>query len=92
MKAYRAVDRGGSASLSTICRYLKLARNGDLHDAIEDAWLAMQIYLWLHGCPLQRRLRGWLPRAPSNLCHPEIGSYHVARLGLYSPNVRQVNR
>ena len=57
MKAYRALKLGGSAALSAVCRRLKLARAGDLHDAIEDAWLAMQIYLWLHGCPLQRRLR-----------------------------------
>ena len=46
---------------------------GDLHGAIEDAWLAMQIYLWLHGCPLQGRLRGSLPRTPSNFRHAEIG-------------------
>jgi DNA polymerase III subunit epsilon len=75
MKGYRALDLGGSASLSAVCRHIKLTRAGDLHDAIEDAWLAMQIYLWLHGCPLQRRLRGSLPRAPSNLRHPTTGLY-----------------
>jgi DNA polymerase-3 subunit epsilon len=73
MKAYRALDLGGGASLSAVCRHIKLARAGDLHDAIEDAWLAMQIYLWLQGCPLQRRLRSSLPRTPSNLRHAEIG-------------------
>jgi DNA polymerase III subunit epsilon len=72
MKGYRALELGGSASLSAVCRHIKLARAGDLHDAIEDAWLALQIYLWLHGCPLQRRLRGSLPRTPSNLRHPAI--------------------
>jgi hypothetical protein len=46
MKGYRALDLGGSASLSAVCRHIKLARAGDLHDAIEDTWLAMQIYLW----------------------------------------------
>jgi DNA polymerase-3 subunit epsilon len=51
MKGYRALDLGGSAALSAVCRHIKLARAGDLHGAIEDAWLAMQIYLWLHGCP-----------------------------------------
>jgi DNA polymerase III subunit epsilon len=75
MKGYRALDLGGSASLSAVCRHIKLTRAGDLHDAIEDAWLAMQIYLWLHGCPLQRRLRGSLPRTPSNLRHPTTGLY-----------------
>jgi DNA polymerase III subunit epsilon len=42
MKGYRALHLGGSASLSAVCRHIKLARSGDLHDAIEDAWLAMQ--------------------------------------------------
>jgi DNA polymerase III subunit epsilon len=74
MKGYRTLDRGDSASLSAICRHIKLARAGDLHNAIEDAWLAMQIYLWLHGCPLQRRLRDALPRTPSNLRHLTVGS------------------
>jgi DNA polymerase III subunit epsilon len=73
MKGYRALELGGSASLSAVCRRIKLARAGDLHGAIEDAWLAMQIYLWLHGCPLQTRLRGSLPRTPSNLRHAESG-------------------
>jgi DNA polymerase III subunit epsilon len=84
MKAYRALDLGGSASLSAVCRHIKLVRAGDLHDAIEDAWLAMQIYLWLHGCPLQGRLRGLLPRTPSNFRHAEIGPHRVDRQGPHS--------
>jgi DNA polymerase III subunit epsilon len=82
MKGYRALGRGGSASLSTVCRHIKLARAGDLHNAIEDAWLAMQIYLWLQGCPLQPRLRSLLPRTPSNLRLPKIGAYHVGQQGV----------
>ena len=39
MKGYRALELGGSASLSAVCCHIKLARAGDLHDAIEDAWL-----------------------------------------------------
>src|SRR6516162_4909438 len=92
MKGYRALDLGGSAALSAVCRHIKLARSGDLHDAIEDAWLAMQIYLWLHGCPLQRQLRGSLPRTPSNLRHAEVGAYRVDRQGSQScgaPLLRQ---
>ena len=81
MKGYRGLELGGSAALSAICRHIKLARAGDLHDAIEDAWLAMQIYLWLHGCPLQRRLCGALPRTPSNLRHAESGPHSVDREG-----------
>jgi DNA polymerase-3 subunit epsilon len=79
MKGYRVLDLGGSAALSAVCRHVKLARSGDLHDAIEDAWLAMQTFLWLHGCPLQRRLRGSLPRSPSNLRHAASGPYRVDR-------------
>ena len=79
MKGYRALELGGSASLSAACRRIKLARAGDLHGAIEDAWLAMQIYLWLHGCPLQARSRGSLPRTPANLRHAE--SYRVDHKG-----------
>jgi hypothetical protein len=37
----------------------------------------MQIYLWLHGCPLQRQLRGSLPRIPSNLRGAESGPYRI---------------
>jgi DNA polymerase-3 subunit epsilon len=80
MKAYRRLELGGSAALSAVCRRIKLARAGNLHDAIEDAWLAMQIYLWLHDCPLQRRLRRSLPRTPSNFRHPEIGAKPVSLL------------
>ena len=79
MKGYRALKLGGSAALSAVCRHIKLARSGHLHNAIEDARLAMQIYLWLHGCPLQRRLRGSLPRTPSNLRHAASGPHRVDR-------------
>ena len=65
MKGYRALELGGSASLSAVCRHIKLARAGDRHGAIEDTWLAI-IYLWLHGCPLQGRVRGSLPRLDRN--------------------------
>jgi DNA polymerase-3 subunit epsilon len=81
MKAYRALGLGGSAALSAVCRRVKLARAGSLHDAIEDAWLAMQIYLWLQGFPLQRRLRRSLPRAPSNLRRAELGLSSIDRAG-----------
>jgi DNA polymerase III subunit epsilon len=99
MKGYRALDLGGSAALSAVCRHIKLARAGDLHDAIEDAWLAMQIYLWLHGCPLERRLRG-SPRSPSNLRHAESGAYRIDRgphssgapLLRHTPNLRHHGR
>jgi DNA polymerase-3 subunit epsilon len=93
MKGYRALELGGSAALSAVCQRIKLARAGDLHDAIEDAWLAMQIYLWLQSCPLQRQLRRSLPRTPSNLRLPEIGAYHVGQPGAGRlPHLHQARR
>jgi DNA polymerase III subunit epsilon len=84
MKGYRALHLGGGVSLSAVCHHIKLARSGGLHDAIEDAWLAMQIYLWLHGCPLQRRLRGSLPRTPSNFRHAASGPCRIDRQAPHS--------
>src|SRR6266480_5475782 len=49
-------------------------------------WLAMQIYLWLHGCPLQRRCRGSLPRTPANLRHAASAPYRVDRQGRRGPD------
>ena len=69
MKGYRALDLGGSASLSAVCRRIKLARAGDLHGASRGCLARNADLLWLHGCPLQRRLRRSLPRTPSNLRH-----------------------
>lgn len=51
MKAYRAKGAGGSAALAAICGRLGIKRVGETHGALEDAWLAMQVYLWLHECP-----------------------------------------
>ena len=45
----------------------------------------MQIYRWLQGRPLQGRLRGSLPRTPSNLSHTataHIGSTYKGRTAL----------
>jgi DNA polymerase-3 subunit epsilon len=43
MNTYR--QRG---SLDAVCQRIGAARNGDLHGALEDAWLAMRVYLWLN--------------------------------------------
>ena len=48
MQAYRGWGLGGSASLSAICSRLAIGQRGQRHDALQDAWLAMQVYLWLH--------------------------------------------
>lgn len=67
MEAYRARGIGGSASLNAVCRQINLVRASEVHGALEDAWLAMQVYLWLHGCPLRAGIPADLPLVPSNL-------------------------
>ena len=79
MKGYRALGIGGSASLNAICSQIKLARSGETHGAMEDAWLSMQIYLWLHGCPHQRRLPDLIPQTPSNFRDCEIRQCFASR-------------
>jgi DNA polymerase-3 subunit epsilon len=47
--AYRALGLGG-ARLDEILAQLELQRRAK-HSAVEDAWLTMQVYLWMNGCP-----------------------------------------
>src|SRR2546423_6767838 len=54
---YRQKGFPGSASLSAICREIGVARTTKLHGAIEGAWLAMRVYLWLNN----RAFSGQLP-------------------------------
>lgn len=48
MEAVREHGLIGSASLSSLCARIGIARQSQLHGALEDAWLAMQIFLLLH--------------------------------------------
>ena len=50
MQEYRA-RHAGRASLKAVAARIGMARCGERHGAFEDAWLAMNIYLWLHGRP-----------------------------------------
>lgn len=68
MEGYRRMAKGGGASLDDAAAGLGLARVSHAHDALEDAWLAMHIFLWLHGCPLRATYRPGHPTlAISNL-------------------------
>lgn len=49
MQTYRDRGHPGSASLDAVCRRIGAARAGVRHGALEDAWLALRVYLWLHG-------------------------------------------
>jgi DNA polymerase-3 subunit epsilon len=52
MEAYRRRGEAGSASLDAVCRRVGVARVGERHGALEDAWLALRVYLWLQACPV----------------------------------------
>ena len=57
MGGYRQKGFPGSASLSAICHQIGVRRSTKLHGALEDAWLAMRVYLWLNN----RGFSGQLP-------------------------------
>jgi DNA polymerase-3 subunit epsilon len=57
---------GGPSGLAAILPRLGLARAQNTHGALEDAWLAMEVFLWLHDLP--RPPAGTMPRiGPTNL-------------------------
>jgi DNA polymerase-3 subunit epsilon len=66
-QGYQACGFGDSASLDSVCKKINLARAGEIHGALEDAWLAMRVYLWLKDCPLEVEFPDALPRQPTNL-------------------------
>jgi DNA polymerase-3 subunit epsilon len=43
-----------SATLTGVCEQIGIHRSSQRHGALEDSWLAMMVYLWLHGCPVIR--------------------------------------
>ncbi len=52
MTQWRERGLPGHASLEAVATYLGLARSSRTHNALEDAWLALRIYLLLCGCPI----------------------------------------
>ena len=72
MEGHRNLDRGGSASLTALASQIGLSRRGTNHGALEDAWLAMMIYLDQHECPFKFPLES-LPSDILNLkvCPPQ---------------------
>lgn len=52
MEWHRAYGPGGRANLTTVAGQLGFYRaNQDRHGALEDAWLALMVYLSQQGCP-----------------------------------------
>jgi DNA polymerase-3 subunit epsilon len=76
---YQARGFGDSASLDSICKKINLARAGELHGALEDAWLAMRVYLWLNDCPLEVEFPAAMPRQPTNLIEERQSLERTAR-------------
>lgn len=66
MEGFRTEGIGGSASLNSVCRGLELSRKSKQHGALEDAWLAMQVYLWLHRVPIMGNFPVSFPPTPIN--------------------------
>jgi DNA polymerase-3 subunit epsilon len=50
-----------------VARLLGLARVGQQHSALEDAWLAMRVYLSLFGCPHSFSFDALQTLEPTNL-------------------------
>jgi DNA polymerase-3 subunit epsilon len=67
MSAYQQRGFPGSASLDAICHRMGIARASRQHGALEDAWLALRVYLWLKNVPFSAPLPPDFQRGPSNL-------------------------
>jgi DNA polymerase-3 subunit epsilon len=79
LEAFRERWPGVRASLSSIAQELKLGDQGEHHNALKDAWLAMQVYFLLNqhpmyglpfeqsGDPKPRNMREPPPRPPGPL-------------------------
>jgi DNA polymerase-3 subunit epsilon len=67
MEGYRRMNPGGPASLSAIAGHCGFARCSEHHSALEDAWLAMMIFLWQHGCPHRIDFDVFTDREPANI-------------------------
>jgi DNA polymerase-3 subunit epsilon len=74
METYRARS-DGRATLNAVCTRMGLSRGGEKHGALEDAWLALMAYFWLHDAPgrirpFERMLREGAPSSPTNYREP----------------------
>ncbi|MET0531691.1 MAG: 3'-5' exonuclease [Microvirga sp.] len=67
LAAYRRRGVTRSASLDTACSQIGLTRVGHTHGALEDAWLAMSVFLWLHDCPYRFRFPEAMHGDPTNM-------------------------
>lgn len=77
MRRYKT-KYGRPGGLDKVLAHMGHAGRGKLHGALEDAWLCMQVWLWLHDLPALAG-RGDLIRPPSNWVEPEVKPLRNAR-------------
>jgi DNA polymerase-3 subunit epsilon len=76
MSGYRQSVSAGRASLNAVCNQIGLQRIGQKHGALEDAWLALMVYLWLNHAPpdfilpFAKVVEKGVPLAPFNYREP----------------------
>lgn len=77
MRRYKT-KYGRPGALDKVLAHMGHAGRGKLHGALEDAWLCMQVWLWLHDLPALAG-RDDLIRPPSNWVEPEVKPLRNAR-------------
>lgn len=80
MKAYKT-RHARPGGLDKVLDHMGLQARGKQHGALEDAWLCMQVWLWLNGLPSPAMMDGLLT-PPSNWVEPEMKPLRNARKGL----------
>jgi DNA polymerase-3 subunit epsilon len=77
MRRYKT-KYGRPGGLDKVLAHMGHRGRGKLHGALEDAWLCMQVWLWLHGMPAPEA-RNDLLHPPSNWVEPELKPLRNAR-------------
>jgi DNA polymerase-3 subunit epsilon len=77
MRAYKT-RQARPGGLDQVLDHMGLQTRGKQHGALEDAWLCMQVWLWLNGLPAPE-MPGDLLYPPSNWVEPEMKPLRNAR-------------
>ena len=77
MRRYKT-KYGRPGGLDKVLAHMGHRGRGKQHGALEDAWLCMQVWLWLHGLP-GSEARDDMMRPPSNWVEPETKPLRNAR-------------
>lgn len=77
MRRYKT-KYGLPGGLDKVLAHMGRRGRGKRHGALEDAWLCMQVWLWLHGLPAPEA-RDALLHPPSNWVEPEAKPVRGAR-------------